>query len=138
LIYVYRKIDGKEYNQHEIRIYDNVDYPFVNDKYIIGKWVSCDFSRTPEKWIPGNCEYKDELFLKSIEFMPNGNANAVYGENAITAEWTKGILLHKTRKIAENYHINTIQGKDYLIIEWKSGDYTFGGRIAGHYILERE
>lgn len=141
LIYVYRKIDGKGYNKHEIRIYDNVDYPFVNDNYIIGKWVSCDFSRNPEKWAPGNREYKmfgDDLFFKSIEFMPNGNASAVYGENAITAEWTKGILLHKTRKIAENYYIKTIQGKDYLIMEWKSGDYAFGGRIAGHYILERE
>ena len=28
-------------------------------------------------------------------------------------------------------------GKEYLIIEWKSGDYRFGGRESSYYVMVR-
>lgn len=137
-IYVYRKIDGNEYKKSDIRIRDYVDYPFIDDERVMGKWVSYDCSRTPENFQPQNKEYKGELFFKSVEFKANGKALAVYGKNSLNLDWTKGFLLHKKREIAENYEIRTINQKDYLIIEWKSGDYEFGGRVAGSYIFARE
>ncbi len=30
-----------------------------------------------------------------------------------------------------------IKNKDYLILEWKSGDYIFGGYIHGSYVFEK-
>lgn len=35
------------------------------------------------------------------------------------------------------YEIKTFGGKEYLIIEWKSGDYRWGGRPTSHYVLVR-
>ena len=33
--------------------------------------------------------------------------------------------------------IKTIKDDDYLIMEWKSGDYIFGGFVAGKYVFKR-
>ena len=35
------------------------------------------------------------------------------------------------------YTYQKILGKQYLIIEWKSGDYVFGKFINGYYVLEK-
>ena len=33
--------------------------------------------------------------------------------------------------------IKVFGGKEYLIIEWKSGDYRFGGRDTDYYVMAR-
>lgn len=52
-------------------------------------------------------------------------------------EWTKGILLDKRAEIAEAYSICDINGKEYMFIEWKNGDYQFAGRTPDYYVFER-
>lgn len=29
-------------------------------------------------------------------------------------------------------------GKEYLLIEWKSGDYRYGGRESSYYVMTKE
>lgn len=59
------------------------------------------------------------------------------GKKPITLEWTKGILLDKHVELAEFYEFKTIDGHDYLFIEWKSGDYVFGGHTPKYYVFKR-
>lgn len=55
-----------------------------------------------------------------------------------TVNWTKGTLLEKNNKLAPAYEMKIINGKEYLFIEWKSGDYQFGGRKPYYYVFIRE
>jgi hypothetical protein len=47
-------------------------------------------------------------------------------------------LLDARNETAEAYSVKNINGKDYLFVEWKSGDYTFGGRKPYWYVFVRE
>ena len=137
LIYVYRKVDGREYTKFDLRIRDKVDYPFVMDEAVLGKWKSCDYGCDMKEFDPENRYWKGELFFKTVEFAADGKAVAVYGERSVELEWTKGILLDKRAEIAEAYSICDINGKEYMFIEWKNGDYQFAGRTPDYYVFER-
>jgi hypothetical protein len=50
--------------------------------------------------------------------------------------FTKGFLLRKD--LACGYEIKNIDGKDYLFMEWKNGDYIYGGRKPQYYVFTRE
>ena len=48
-------------------------------------------------------------------------------------------MLNLYDKFASAYTIKFIDGKEYLIIEWKTGDYQFGKDARVYwYIMERE
>ena len=51
--------------------------------------------------------------------------------------WTKGYVLRKWNSSACAYEIRTVDGKDFLIIEWKSGDYRWGGFPTDYYVFVR-
>ena len=38
---------------------------------------------------------------------------------------------------ASEYEIRTIDGNEYMFVDWKSGDYIFGGKVFGHYVFKR-
>jgi len=137
VIYVFRKVDGREYTKSDLRIRDKVDYPFVIDENALGKWKSCDFGCSIKDFDPEHRYWKGGLFFKTVEFAADGKAMAVYGDRTVELEWTRGMLLDKRSEIAEAYNICNINGKEHLFIEWKSGDYQFGGRIPDYYVFER-
>ena len=51
--------------------------------------------------------------------------------------WTKGYVLRKWNHTACAHEIRTIGGRDYLFMEWKSGDYLYGGAEPGYYVFAR-
>ena len=57
------------------------------------------------------------------------------GEDKVT--WTKNYLLRKWNWSACEYEIRVVDGKEYMIIEWKSGDYRFGGYDTNYYVFIR-
>ena len=52
-------------------------------------------------------------------------------------KWTKGLLLHTGNKTASRYELRTLQGRTYLIFEWKSGDYMFRQAKPSYYVMAR-
>ncbi len=52
--------------------------------------------------------------------------------------WTKGYVLRKFNSTACAYEIRREDGRDFLIIEWKSGDYRYGGFDTNYYVFVRE
>ena len=47
--------------------------------------------------------------------------------------WTKGYVLRKWNSTACAYEIRRADDKEYLIMEWKSGDYLWGGYDTDYY-----
>ena len=136
-----KKVDSCRYSAKGLARKDDTDKPFINDEQVIGKWKSYSFmgAHWDEPDFPG--EKEDDLYFREVEFFPDGNAKVVY-EDAVfegedTVVWTKNYLLRKWNWSACEYEIRTVNGKDYMIIEWKSGDYRYGGYDTNYYVLVR-
>lgn len=136
-----KKIDGKSYTAEEIARKDNIDMPFVNDERVIGKWKAVGFIENKEDFSADFSDRGFKPYFSSIEFLPNGSCVSVYGGKTISGSdkqvWTKGYVLRKWNKTACGYEIREAYGKEYLIIEWKSGDYRWGGFDTNYYVFVR-
>lgn len=141
-IWVYEKADDRRYaSKEEFRRCDHIDYPFVNDENVLGKWKVRDFVIRKEDFAPDKQNLKQEdLFVLSAEFRENGVyvSTTEIETNSVTSVWTKGLVLNRREKTASAYEIKTIDGKEYLFKEWKCGDYSFGGGRTYWYVFTRE
>lgn len=140
---VLKKIDSVRYTAKEIARKDNIEKPFVNDENVIGKWKAHSFLgfQGGKSEFTTEAEPIEDLYFKEIEFFENGGCRCVY-EDAVfegeeTVVWTKNYLLRKWNWSACEYEIRTVEGKDYLIIEWKSGDWRYGGYNTNYYVFTR-
>ncbi|MBR4731844.1 MAG: MerR family transcriptional regulator [Lachnospiraceae bacterium] len=149
---VLRKLDDVHYSKEQITRKDDVNKAFVSDDRVLGKWKAfCYFDPLwigKEDFVPyenppkGAGNYLEDPYFKEIEFMEGGHVKAVYRDQVITGDdkhvWTKGYWLRKWNSNACAYEIKKFEDKEYLIIEWKSGDYRFGGRESSYYVMVRE
>lgn len=140
---VLKKLDSKEYTVEEIAKKDDINKPFVNDEQILGKWKAHSFLgyQGGKSEFTTEAEPIEDLYFKEIEFFPDGNCRCVYEddvfEGADKVSWTKNYLLRKWNWSACEYEIRVVDGKEYMIIEWKSGDYRFGGYDTNYYVFIR-
>lgn len=126
-------------------IVDNIDYPFVDDEDAIGKWETVDFVKEIEDFQVNVQSWGEELYLKSIKLLPNGQmpqpiAIGVTSDETTPVEWltwTKGYIFHHGDKTAGAYIIKEIDGSNYMFWEWKSGDYTQRGMKPYYYVLKQ-
>jgi len=131
---VYSKVDNKEYRVEEIEKKDNTDLEFIVDEDAIGSWIAIDYVsvESKENYTPGN---KENLFLKGLTLASNGDCFKEYSNGNINKiKWTKDYILSK--HLASNYIIKNIDNEKYLIMDWKSGDYVYGGKVFGCYVFK--
>lgn len=136
-----KKLDSKHYTADEIARKDNIDMPFKNDEKVLGSWEAVGFIADKENFSPDNFNSGFEPYFEKIEFLPNGTCTSVYGSEIISGDnmqvWTKGYVLRKWNSTACAYEIRKVGGTEYLIIEWKSGDYRWGGFDTDYYVFVR-
>ena len=137
---VLRQLDHKAYSALEIARTDDINKPFVDDERVIGKWTVYDFCADKDAFVP---EQKSDTpwYFKEIEFLEGGSCTSLYGDEIISGDemqvWTKGYVLRKWNRTACAYEIREIDGVEYLIMEWKSGDYRWGGFETDYYVFVR-
>lgn len=135
-----KKVDNKKYSAEEIARKDDIDKPFINDKRIIGKWKAHSFLCNKGEF-PQDEEPIEDLYFKEIEFFPDGKCRCVYEDEVFEGvdklSWTKNYLLRKWNWSACEYEIRFFDNKEYMIIEWKSGDYRYGGYDTNYYVFIR-
>ena len=141
-IAIFEKENNKKYTIEEIRTKDNINLEFIEDKNIIGFWKSVDFVNKPENFSPNNTYWKEELYLQKIIIAPDNSCIASYkGKSEIhneEIEFTKNYFINLgAPNTTSKYIYKTIDKKDYIIVEWKSGDYVYGKMINGYYVLEK-
>ena len=132
------KVDNKHYKEIEIKIEDNVDVPFIKDDKLVGFWETVDYIQAGVEFNPEKHYWREELYVKKYAVEPNGNLIITYNSgNTNLLKWSKGCILNERVKTNSAYEIKTINNEDYLIVEWKSGDYIYGNRVAGKYVFKR-
>ena len=143
---LYRQIDTIAYSEDQMRPYiDRVDYPFVEDPAVSGAWSVVDFVRHAEDFDPAHqCSPKKRLSIVEMQFLPRGiclkftRSEANGKKMSWGVNYTKGLVLNRTNMTAEEYIIKTFDGKEYLLVQHKSGDYAFGGYEPYWYVFERK
>ena len=115
------------------RIVDKIDYPFVDDHAVIGRWLSVDFVRDINDFQIDKQQWNGELHLKELIIQPGGKMGKQW-----TGTWTKGFIFDPEDKTASKYIIKHIADSDYMFFEWKSGDYFIRGRKPAYYVLQKE
>ncbi len=138
---VLHQCDNRRYTASDIARKDNISIPFKDDKNVLGKWKSVNFVQNKEDFSPETTDCSFELYFKTIEFLPNGECTSVYGNEVISGrdmqEWTNGFVLRKWNHTACAYEIKNINGMEFLFIEWKSGNYRWGGFDTDYYVFAR-
>ena len=146
-----RKLDSIRYTRDMIARKDDIRKPFIPDERVLGRWKAfCYFhpkDLRPADFVPfenppkGSYNYLSDPYFKEIEFGEGGKVTAVYADGIISGDdkhtWTRGCWLRKWNSCACAYEIKEFGGKEYLIIEWKSGDYRFGGWDTDYYVMVR-
>ncbi|NRT29062.1 hypothetical protein B0I68_002667 [Clostridium beijerinckii] len=117
-------------NEVETRA-DKVDYPFINDSEVIGKWDSVDFVQDINNFNPEKKSWNGDLYLNNLIFDENGKI-----ENK-NITWTKDLVLNTSDKTASKYIIKEINGSKYMFFEWKNGDYIERGATPWYYVLKQ-
>ena len=139
---VLHQCDNCRYKAKDIARKDNISIPFNNDRNILGKWKSVAFVQNKDDFSPENVDSSFEPYFKEIDFLPNGECSSVYGDEIISGrhaqEWTNGFVLRKWNCTACAYEIKNIDDTEYLFIEWKSGDYRWGGFDTDYYVFRRD
>ncbi len=112
-------------------IIDDTNLPFVEQPEVLGTWRAVDFVERTGSFEPGKKQWKQSLFLKELVFKQKGKIKGPY------SSWTKGVTINKDMNTASTYEIQNIDGKDYMFLEWKSGDYSFRHEDPWYYVLEK-
>lgn len=139
-----RAMDKNNVKEQQV-IEDKIDYPFVNDEDVIGKWESVDFVKSMDDFNPEKKSWSEDLYLQKLIVLPHGKMAQPVSKNNTSDEvtpvsyltWTQGIIMHKGDKTASKYTIKEINGEKYMFYEWKSGDYTLRGMKPYYYVLKQ-
>ena len=136
---VFENVDHKEYEIADIVLQDNTNVPFVEDPEISGIWNVVDLVTTKDQFIPGKRYHKNDLWLKKIMVSLDGTGIMVTRQGNNDFHYTKGFFTpFCSRGTLAKYEYLHANGKTYLIVEWKNGDYIFGKRIPSYYVFEKE
>lgn len=141
-VLVLRQLDNISYKKQDIAKRDNVDMPFENDPRVLGKWRAVDFVWDKDSFDPAKKQFTD-MFFRSVHFFEGGEVKSTFSNGGEIferkhQEWTKGCLNRKFDSCSCAYEIRHLGGQDYLFMEWKSGDWIFGGMDMNYYVFERE
>lgn len=141
--YVLRKADNDDYSGHQVKRVkeDKVDYPFVDDAAMKGKWESIDLVRSAEEFTPGVKNWLGDISIISFEFEDDGKMKVVTttpeSSRQFTSTWTKGMVLYKNEKVACKCEVKELDGSTYMFYEWKNGDYIFRGMDPFILVLKK-
>lgn len=136
---IYEKIDDKRYSIDEIKIKDDTNIPFVKDEVLEGFWTSVDFVKNIESF-NSHKPQTAALSLEKISAFPDGKLTVYYKSGKIIdTKYSKNKIINLILPdTVSNYEYRQIDDKLYLFIEWKSGDYVFGGIISGYYVFTKD
>lgn len=137
-IYALKKISDKHFSIKDVKKVEDVNLPFVSDSHVIGLWKSVAYVEKIDDFENDSYDKTIRMWLEQIEFFEDGKAKRKYfDDTSWNDRWTKGKLLDLTKSVVSNYIIKTINDKEYLFLEWKMGNYIYGGMPATYYVFKR-
>jgi hypothetical protein len=122
-------------------ISESIDYKFVLDQDLIGQWEQIDFVANPNDFDGKDISRKDYVWPVTHNFYNDGkmistSVNANGGKETQNHTWTKNYVLNMgANNTVSSYQIKQINGKTFMFVQWKSGDYTIRGQKPSYFVL---
>ncbi|MCL2410822.1 MAG: hypothetical protein FWC97_04180 [Treponema sp.] len=109
---------------------------------VLGKWNVVSFVREVEDFNPADisCCRSKQLWWQSVEFSNDGMAVANIGNRRNnTLTWAEGEMEFRGwwSQDSPAYAIKTIDGTEYLFIEWTQPSYVVQGTGLMYFVFER-
>lgn len=136
-IEVLKKVSERHYKLKEIGRRENINVSFVSDEKIIGSWNTVGFVGSIDEFC-GNMKPNDTFWLRKVIFYPNGQVVREYSDEEWHDRWSRGVLLDQTKSTVSKYTFKTINGVEYMFLEWKMGNYVYGGMPPNYYVFTKE
>lgn len=137
VVLVLRQLDHVARTKWDIARKDDVDLGFVLDERVLGAWQRYGSCRTVESFEPVS-DREDEGFFRHLVLERDGSCTLQLGENSVRRVWTHGSILDKTAHTASAYRLLHVDGVEYLLAEWKNGDYIWGGMDPKYVVFTRD
>ena len=139
-ILIYRKEDSCAYTEKDAYLYtDDVNLPFVADDFVLGRWEAFDIIESPDRFsIASGRRNKRSFYVRELHFFERGMCRKLSASHMNWLNYTAGYILNRADAVAEHYEARSIAGEDYLIVEHKSGDYRYLGKIFCYYVFRRK
>ena len=137
---LFEQLDNIPYTENQIKKrIDSTDMAYEDDAQVLGCWEVCDFVAQPELFEPQiQSVAKENLVTVMIRFFVRGLCIKTFKtKHERTLRYTKGYVLNQSEQTAEEYFIREIDGNEYLFVQHKSGDYTFGGKEPYWYVFKK-
>ncbi|MBQ9805144.1 MAG: MerR family transcriptional regulator [Clostridia bacterium] len=138
---IYQQLDRRQYTEKETFSFrDQVNLPFVSDARVLGSWRTVDVVDEPQDFESIDKQITPSPhFIQRISFYDRGICVKSLPKNRqLALTYTNGLVLDRNLELAEKYRIVEKNGKEYLILEHKSGDYLYLGKVFCYYIFEKE
>lgn len=137
---VYEKVDDKHYTKNDVLVKDDTNIPFINDCRVVGFWSSIDYVHSIDEFKIDKKFWQKELHLTKCVFENDGKLFMGYHDKDVlySLNWSKGVVIDKKASVVSEYTIKEINGETIMFLEWKSGDYIFGGKVRGYYVFKKE
>jgi hypothetical protein len=100
-------------------------------KSLQGTWESVDFVSSIEQFDPETKSWRGDLALGELTFLPDGKTDRPFWT------WKEGILHHSGDNTDARFTLKTINGEEYLFLEWMSGDVLHKGLPPKYYVLKK-
>jgi hypothetical protein len=98
---------------------------------IVGKWTAVDFVSNISDFTPRTTNWESEFAVKELQFLADGTTDKAWWT------WKDDKLLHSGDKSTAGFMIAKIDQKDYLFLEWISGDILRDGKKPKYYVFRR-
>ncbi len=121
-------------------LHDSMDYKFVTDKDAVGKWEAIDFVDTLDQFNSKDTTRRKYVWPCTYNFYDDGKmvTSSIDGATGLNKDyeqlWTKGYVV-ATEDTVPAYVIKQLNGKTFMLYEWKSGDYTIRGQKPSYFVL---
>lgn len=142
---LYRQVDNVSYTDLQSRPrVDSTDLPLIEDDTVLGEWTYADFVDNVAEFDPNHKRFSvSSGYISGMCFLARGICTRTWHtrsghSNHVTLRYTKGTLLNDANMVAEAYHIKEIEGREYLFVQHKSGDYQYGGMEPCWYVFQRK
>lgn len=136
-IVVLKKQDSNQYTIADVKKVEDINIPFEPDDKILGTWKTVGFVEAIKDYDPKH-DYKDDLWLKTATFYTDGTVLRKYFNCEWLDKWSNGVLLDQKKSVVSKYEFKEIDGQEYMFLEWKMGNYVYGGMPPEYYVFEKE
>lgn len=116
-------------------IHESMDHKFELDKDAIGQWEQINFVASPDDFDGKDITRQKYIEMGTHNFYEDGREVSYADKSIGTGEtkWTKGYVWGGDDTISE-YEIRQLNGKTFMFIQFKNGDYTVRGQKPNYYV----